>query len=98
MLRPRSAQWPYLGGGRGILLAAILATHPMLPAAASGSELAAGAGRSGGRDRGPPGPRSRCELVPGDFCARRARSAADVYLLMSVIHDRDGVRAAAILA
>lgn len=83
-----------LGGGRGILLAAILAAHPGLrgvlldlPQALTGAEdvlRAAGAA-------------DRCELVPGDFFAA-VPGGADAYLLKSVIHDWDDERAVAILA
>jgi hypothetical protein len=75
-----------LGGGRGILLAAILAAHPGLrgilldlPQALTGAEDVLRAARAG----------DRCELVPG---------GADAYLLKSVIHDWDDERAVAILA
>jgi O-methyltransferase domain/Dimerisation domain len=83
-----------IGGGRGVLLAAILAAHPGLrgilldlPQALTGAAdvmQAAGAG-------------DRCELVPGDFFAA-VPGGADAYLLKSVIHDWDDERADAILA
>lgn len=82
-----------LGGGCGILLAAILAAHPRLrgilfdlPRALEG---AADVLRAGGAD-------DRCELVPGDFFAA-VPGGADMYLLKSVIHDWDDERAGAIL-
>jgi len=83
-----------LGGGRGILLAAILTAHPSLrgilldlPQALAG---AADVLRAAGAE-------DRCELVPGDFFAA-VPAGADAYLLKSVIHDWDDERAAAILA
>lgn len=82
-----------LGGGRGILLAAILAAHPGLrgvlldlPRALEGAaDVLRAAGAA-----------DRCELVPGDFFAA-VPGGADAYLLKSVIHDWDDERAAAIL-
>jgi O-methyltransferase domain/Dimerisation domain len=83
-----------LGGGRGILLAAILAAHPGLcgilldlPQALDGAaDVLRAAGAA-----------DRCQLVPGDFFAA-VPGGADAYLLKSVIHDWDDERAAAILA
>jgi len=83
-----------LGGGRGILLAAILAAHPGLrgilvdlPQALTGApDVLQAAGAA-----------DRCELVPGDFFAA-VPGGADAYLLKSVIHDWDDERVAAILA
>jgi O-methyltransferase/methyltransferase family protein len=82
-----------LGGGRGVLLAAILAEHPAargilfdLPLAvqdAPGALAAAGVA-------------DRCEVVAGDFF-QAVPGGADAYLLKSVIHDWDDERAAAIL-
>jgi O-methyltransferase domain len=83
-----------VGGGCGILLAAILAAHPRLrgmlldlPRALEG---AADVLHAAGAD-------DRCELVPGDFFAA-VPGGADGYLLKSVIHDWDDERAGAILA
>lgn len=83
-----------LGGGRGILLAAILAAHPGLhgilldlPQALDGApDVLQAAGAA-----------DRCELVAGDFFTA-VPGGADAYLLKSVIHDWDDERAAAILA
>jgi hypothetical protein len=83
-----------LGGGRGILLAAILAAHSGLrgilldlPQALDGAaDVLRAAGTA-----------DRCQLVPGDFFAA-VPGGADAYLLKSVIHDWDDERAAAILA
>jgi hypothetical protein len=83
-----------LGGGRGILLAAILAAHPGLrgilldlpQALAGAADVLRAAGAA-----------DRCELVPGDFFSA-VPAGADAYLLKSVIHDWDDERAAAILA
>ena len=70
-----------LGGGHGILLAAILAAHPGLrgilldlpQALAGAAEVLRAAGIA-----------DRCELVPGDFFAA-VPGGADAYLLKSVI-------------
>jgi O-methyltransferase domain/Dimerisation domain len=83
-----------LGGGHGILLAAILAAHPALrgilldlPQALDGAvDVLRAAGAT-----------DRCQLVPGDFFAA-VPGGADAYLLKSVIHDWDDERADAILA
>lgn len=83
-----------LGGGSGILLAAILAAHPAmhgilldLPLALEGAaDVLAAAGVA-----------DRCALVPGDFFGA-VPGGADAYLLKSVIHDWDDERASAILA
>ena len=83
-----------LGGGRGTLLAAILAAHPGLrgilvdlPRALDGAaDVLRAAGAA-----------DRCEVVPGDFFAA-VPGGADAYLLKSVIHDWDDERAAMILA
>jgi orsellinic acid C2-O-methyltransferase len=82
-----------LGGGRGILLAAILSAHPGLrgilfdlPRALDGAaDVLRAAGTA-----------DRCELVPGDFF-EAVPGGADAYLLKSVIHDWDDERAASIL-
>jgi hypothetical protein len=83
-----------LGGGSGILLAAILAAHPGargilfdLPRAVDGAD----------RVLADAGVTDRCEVVPGDFFAA-VPGGADAYLLKSVIHDWDDDRAATILA
>jgi hypothetical protein len=82
-----------LGGGRGVLLAAILAAHPDLrgilvdlPRALDGAaDVLRAAGTA-----------DRCELRPGDFFAA-VPGGADAYLLKSVIHDWDDERAVKIL-
>ena len=83
-----------LGGGCGILLAAVLAAHPglrgMLLDLPRALEGAADVLHAAGAD-------DRCELVPGDFFAA-VPGGADAYLLKSVIHDWDDERAGAILA
>jgi hypothetical protein len=83
-----------LGGGRGVLLAAILAAHPGqrgilsdLPRALEGAPGVLQAA----------GVADRCELRPVDLFAE-VPSGADGYLLKSVIHDWDDDRAGAILA
>jgi len=83
-----------VGGGRGILLAAILQAHPHLqgtlfelPAVASGAEeVLTAAGVAG-----------RCEVVTGDFFTGVPRGA-DCYVLANVLHDWDDTRSADILA
>jgi O-methyltransferase domain/Dimerisation domain len=83
-----------LGGGRGILLAAILAAHPGL----RGILLDLPQALEGAADvLHDAGVADRCELVPGDFFAA-VPGGADAYLLKSVIHDWDDERAGAILA
>jgi orsellinic acid C2-O-methyltransferase len=83
-----------LGGGRGALLAAVLAAHPRLrgvlfdlPAALEGAAEALEAA----------GVADRCTLAPGSFFDA-VPGGADAYLLKSVIHDWDDERAGAILA
>jgi O-methyltransferase domain/Dimerisation domain len=83
-----------LGGGRGALLAAVLAAHPAgrgvlldLPAALDGADaLLADAGVQ-----------DRCTLVPASLF-ESVPVEADAYVLKSVIHDWDDERAGAILA
>jgi SAM-dependent methyltransferase len=83
-----------VGGGQGILLAAILRAHGHLRgilmetsavAAAAGSMLQAA------------GLADRCEVVTGDFFAG-VPGGADRYLLANVLHDWDDDRAVQILA
>jgi hypothetical protein len=83
-----------IGGGQGILLAAILRAHshlhgvlfetPAVLAGAAASLQAAGLGH-------------RCEVVGGDFFAS-VPEGADGYLLANVLHDWDDARAVEILA
>jgi hypothetical protein len=83
-----------VGGGRGILLAAILRAHRHLqgtlfelPAVAAGAgPVLAAAGLT-----------DRCEVVAGDFF-RGVPAGADCYLLANVLHDWDDATAAGILA
>jgi hypothetical protein len=83
-----------LGGGRGELLAAILAAHPairgvlveqprMLEQARAALEAAGVAGR--------------CKLVPGDVLAA-VPEGGDVYLLKSVLHGMTDAEATRVLA
>ena len=83
-----------VGGGRGALLAAILAANPAargvlydLPAVVAGARAVldeAGVG-------------DRCEPLAGDFF-ESVPSEADVYLLANIVHDWDDERAQRILA
>jgi hypothetical protein len=83
-----------VGGGRGILLAAILRGHPHLqgtlfelPAVAAGAGAALAAA----------GVMDRCEVVAGDFF-RGVPAGADCYVLANVLHDWDDTKAIQILA
>ncbi len=81
-----------IGGGSGILLAAILGANPR----ARGILFELGEAISNGR-----GTRSielgeRCEFVAGDFLERVA-AGGDLYLLSRVIHDWDDANAVKIL-
>ena len=83
-----------VGGGRGILLAAILRGHGHLqgtlfelPAVAAGAKAVLAAA----------GLTDRCEVVAGDFF-HGVPAGADCYLLANVLHDWDDTRAAEILA
>jgi O-methyltransferase domain len=83
-----------VGGGRGILLAAILRGHGHLqgtlfelPAVAAGAEAVLAAA----------GLTDRCEVVAGDFF-QGVPAGADCYLLANVLHDWDDTRAIEILA
>jgi SAM-dependent methyltransferase len=83
-----------IGGGKGTLLAAILAANghlrgilfeqPAVAAAAHGVLADAGVA-------------DRCEIVPGDFFTA-VPEGADVYLLANVLHDWDDPRSVSILA
>lgn len=82
-----------VGGGKGALLAAILARHPGMrgtlvelarPAAAAAATLAAA------------GIDERCEIVTGSFF-EPLPAGADAYVLSGVLHDWDDERALAIL-
>jgi hypothetical protein len=83
-----------IGGGRGSLLAAILAANPdargLLFDRPQVVELARPALEAAGLS-------GRCDLVPGDFFAA-VPAGGDVYVLKKVIHDWDDPRARAILA
>lgn len=88
----RSARIADVGGGRGGLLAAILAEYPQATGLlfdqaqvlADPGELAAA------------GLLERCELVSGDFF-REVPPGADTYLLKRIIHDWDDDKAVALL-
>jgi hypothetical protein len=82
-----------VGGGHGVLLAAILMANPTLrgivfdlPHVAEGAERRIQAA----------GVRGRCEFVAGDFF-EQVPDGADAYILKSVIHDWDDPRSIAIL-
>lgn len=82
-----------VGGGRGALLAAVLAGHPrgrgvLLDLPHVVAEARATLERAGVADR--------CELVGGDFFTA-VPSGGDVYLLADVVHDWDDEHAVRIL-
>jgi SAM-dependent methyltransferase len=83
-----------VGGGQGVLLAAVLRAHRQLRGILF--ELAAVAGRATDvlRDAGVA---DRCEVISGDFFAS-VPARADGYLLANVLHDWDDRRAVRILA
>ncbi len=83
-----------VGGGKGILLAAILAAHPGLHGVLL--DLAEPL-RDAPRVLADAGVAERCDLCVGDFFAD-VPAGADAYLMKSVIHDWNDERAAAILA
>jgi hypothetical protein len=82
-----------VGGGNGILLAAILRTHGHLrgvlldrpPAVAAAAEVFRAAGVA-----------DRCQIVPGDFF-HSVPDGADAYILANVLHDWDDANSARIL-
>ena len=83
-----------VGGGRGILLAAILARHGHLqgtlfelPSVAAGATAVLESARVG----------DRCTVIAGDFF-HAVPAGADCYVLANVLHDWDDTRAAEILA
>jgi O-methyltransferase domain len=83
-----------VGGGRGILLAAILRGHRHLqgtlfelPTVAAGAEAVLATA----------GLMDRCDVVAGDFF-QGVPAGADCYLLANVLHDWDDTRATEILA
>jgi O-methyltransferase domain/Dimerisation domain len=82
-----------IGGGQGVLLAAILQAHGHLRGVLL--ELPDVAGRAGNvlRQAGVAG---RCEIITGDFFTEVPRGA-DGYILANVLHDWDDTRAAQIL-
>jgi O-methyltransferase domain len=84
---------PLSGGGRGTLLAAILAAHPH----ARGVLFDVPQVVDGGRDLlEAAGVAGRCTLVGGDFLAS-VPGGGDTYILKWVLHDWDDARAATIL-
>lgn len=83
-----------VGGGRGILLAALLRSHPHLqgtlfevPTVAAGAEAVLAAA----------GVTDRCEIAVGDFF-HGVPAGADCYVLANVLHDWDDAKAVEILA
>lgn len=82
-----------VGGGHGILLAAIVRRHPAVKATLYDlSEVTAGAAAALA-ERGVAEP---IEIVGGDFF-ERVPAGADAYVMKTVLHDWDDDRAAAIL-
>ena len=82
-----------VGGGQGVLLAAVLRAHPHLrgvlfdqPAVVAGAAPVLRAA----------GVADRCEVVGGDFFAA-VPAGGDVYLLSRILHDWDDARATALL-
>ncbi len=88
----RSARIADIGGGRGGLLAAILAEHPQ----PSGILFDQAQVLAEPRDLAAAGLLDRCELVAGDFF-REVPAGADIYLLKRIIHDWDDDQAVALL-
>ncbi|HYF16099.1 MAG TPA: methyltransferase [Phycisphaerales bacterium] len=82
-----------VGGGRGELLAAVLATHPRLRGTLFELEHALAPAREDFISRGVA---ERCAFVAGDFF-KAVPAGADAYLLKSVLHDWDDAECAAIL-
>ena len=89
-----SARVVDVGGGKGALIAQVLAAHPALRAALF--DLEAGLEGADAYLRGR-GVRDRCDLVVGNFF-EAIPVEADVYLLKYILHDWDDGRAAEILA
>jgi orsellinic acid C2-O-methyltransferase len=82
-----------IGGGNGVLLAALLTANPGL----QGVLFDTPAGlRDAERTLTEAGVRDRCEIVPGDFFTS-VPERCDAYVLKSVIHDWDDERAVRIL-
>lgn len=84
-----------VGGGRGVLLGALLGRHPRLSGSLFDREAVIAAARVD-FSKADFAPRADC--VAGDFFERVQPVGADAYLLKSVIHDWDDTRALAILA
>jgi SAM-dependent methyltransferase len=82
-----------VGGGYGELLAQILSTHPTARGTLFDRPHAIAGARENFSGRGLAG---RCEFVAGDFFTS-VPTAADVYLLKTVIHDWPDEQARAIL-
>jgi O-methyltransferase domain len=82
-----------IGGGQGILLAAILRARPHLRGILF--DLPEVAGPAAGVLR-TAGVADRCEVVTGDFF--QSVPAADAFIMANVLHDWDDARSVAILA
>jgi orsellinic acid C2-O-methyltransferase len=83
-----------VGGGEGVLLAAILNSRPALNGILVDRPLVAEKAR---RFLAEEGVLSRCRVVAGDF-RRAIPRGADVYILRNIIHDWDEPTAHKILA
>lgn len=82
-----------IGGGHGVLLAAILKANPNLRGILFDLPHATEGGKNQ-MERA--GLAERCEVVPGDFF-QAVPGGADAYILKSVIHDWDDVHSVTIL-
>lgn len=83
-----------VGGGRGVLLAAILKANPHLHGILFDQPNVVAAAE---RTLEEAGVSERCELVSGDFF-RAVPPGGDIYILRSIIHDWDDMPATTILA
>ncbi len=83
-----------IGGGQGVLLAAILRAHPHLRGILFEVDVVAGRATEWLHGAGVAG---RCNVVTGDFFAS-VPAGADAYLMANVLHDWDDAQSQRILA